>query len=361
MNIRLYMRSSASACQSARARSCIEGAFAAKSSSLASLLQKSLIKLALALVWLGASIAAAMAQDYPTKPIRLIVPAPAGGGTDILGRILGDGLTKRWQQAVVVDNRGGASGMIAGGAAAKSAPDGYTLFMVYSGILTVNPVMFKNIPYDAIKDFAPVAVFADVPNILIVHPSVPVNTVSELIKLAKAQPGKLSYASSGNGVSNHLCMELFKIMAGVDIVHVPYKGGAPAMQDLLGGREQMMFNNLVETLPHVKAGKLRALAVATATRSPAMPELPTVAESGLPGYEVSLWYGVVAPAGVPQAIVEKLNEAVHQMKQTPEVKARLAQLGADPIDYKPAEFGAVIKRKLEKWGKVVKQAGIRAD
>ncbi|MBI4189489.1 MAG: tripartite tricarboxylate transporter substrate binding protein [Betaproteobacteria bacterium] len=324
-------------------------------------LLKSLVKLAVLLVWLPGSGGVVSAQDYPSKPIRLIVPAPAGGGTDILARVLGEGLAKQWGQTVVVDNRGGASGMIAGEAAARSAPDGYTLFVVYSGILTVNPSMFKNIPYNAIKDFAPVALIADVPNILIVHPSLPATSVRELIKMAKSKPGQLTYASSGNGVSNHLAMELFKMMAGLNMVHVPYKGGAPAMQDLLGGHVQLMFNNLVEALAQVKAGRLRALAVATAARSPAVPELPTVAESGVPGYEISLWYGVVAPAGTPQAIVDKLNDVVRQMNQTPGVKARLAQLGADPIDYRPVEFSAKIKREMEKWGKVIKEAGIRAE
>ena len=302
----------------------------------------------------------ASAQDYPNRAIKMVVPAPPGGGTDILGRIVAGGISSALGQPVVVDNRGGASGMIAADAVLKAPADGYTLFMVYSGVLTVNHALFPKISYDPFKDFVPVANFAQVPNVLIVHPSVPVKSVSELIKLAKGNPGKLNYASSGNGVSNHLSMELFKQMADIKMVHVPYKGGAPAMTDLLGGQVQLMFNNLVEVTPHVKAGRVRALAVATADRTPAMPELPTVAESGLPGYETSLWYGVVAAAGIPPAIVSRLNEAIRNLQKQPDVKARLASMGAEPVSMTPAEFGAMIKREGEKWGRVVREAGIKA-
>jgi tripartite-type tricarboxylate transporter receptor subunit TctC len=298
------------------------------------------------------------AQTYPNKVIRLVVPVPAGGGTDILGRMLAEGVSKQLGQPVIIDNRGGASGMIGADLVLKAPADGYTLFMVYSAVLTVNHALFKKISYDPIKDFVPVAIFADVPNILIVHPSVPANSVAELIELAKAQPGKLNYASSGNGVMNHLSMELFKQMAGIDMLHVPYTGGAPAMIGLMGGQVQLMFNNLVEVLPHIKSGKVRALAIATAKRSPVLPDLPTVAESGVPGYETSLWYGVVAAAGTPAAIVNKLNDAIRQTQQMPEIKARLAAMGAEPVSLTPAEFGALIKREVEKWGRVVRTAGI---
>ena len=301
----------------------------------------------------------ASAQDYPTKPIKIFVPAPAGGGTDILGRMVGEGISKALGQPVVIENRGGGSGMIAADMVLKSPADGYTLFMVYSGVLTVNQALFPNITYDPVKDFAPVAIFADVPNVLIVHNSLPVKSVAELIKLAKSKPGTLNYASSGNGVSNHLAMEQFKQLAGIDMVHVPYKGGAPAMTDLLGGQVQLMFNNLVEVLPHLKSGKIRPLAVGTAKRTPALPDLPTVAESGLPGYEMQLWYGLVAPAGTPPAIVNKLNEVVRKMQEQTQVKARLFTMGADPVSMTPAEFGALIKREGEKWSRVVKQAGIK--
>jgi len=315
-----------------------------------------------AAVALGIALAlgsGAFAQDYPTKPIKIFVPAPAGGGTDILGRMVGEGISKALGQPVIIENRGGGSGMIAADMVLKSPADGYTLFMVYSGVLTVNQALFPNITYDPVKDFAPVAIFADVPNVLIVHNSLPVKSVAELVKLAKAKPGSLNYASSGNGVSNHLAMEQFKQLAGIDMVHVPYKGGAPAMTDLLGGQVQLMFNNLVEVIPHLKGGKIRALAVATPKRTPVLPDLPTVAESGVPGYEMQLWYGLVAPAGTPPAIVNKLNEVVHKMQEQTQVKAKLYTMGADPVSMSPAEFGALIKREGEKWSRVVKQAGIK--
>lgn len=300
------------------------------------------------------------AQTYPAKPIRIIVPGPAGGGTDIMTRIVAEGLVKQYGQAVVVDNRGGGAGMIGTEMAAKSAPDGYTLLMAYAGVLTVNPALFKTMAYDPIKDFTPVAMVAHVPAVLVVHPSLPVHSVADLIKLAKAKPRALNYASSGNGTSGHLCLELLKQMGGVDIVHIPYKGGAPAMADVLGGHVPVICNNLVEVLPHVNAGRLRALAISALRRSSLLPKLPTVAES-YPGFEADTWFGIVAPAGTPPAIVEKLNDTVRQIKHSPQVKERLAQMGADAIDYTPAEFAAMIKREMEKWGKVVRRAGIRPE
>jgi tripartite-type tricarboxylate transporter receptor subunit TctC len=302
-------------------------------------------------------VADASAQAYPNKAIRLVVPVPAGGGTDILGRMVAEGLAKQLGQPVIVDNRGGASGMIGADAVLKAPADGYTLLMVYSAVLTVNQSLFKKITYDPIKDFVRVAIFADVPLALLVHPSVRANSAAELIELAKAQPGILNYAAN-NGTMNHLSTELFKQMAGINMVLVPYSGDAPALIDLIGGRVQLMFINLVSSLPHVKAGKLRALAIATAKRSPVLPGLPTVAESGLPGYETTLWYGVVAAAGTPAAIVNKLNDAIRQVQQMPEIKARLATMGADPVYLTPAELGALIKRDADKWGSVVRAAGI---
>ncbi len=304
----------------------------------------------------------AIAQTYPSKYIKVFVPAPAGGGTDILARIIGQKFTESWGQQVVMDNRGGASGTIAAEMAARSAPDGYTLFMLYSGILTINPALFKKLPYDPIKDFAPVAIFAQVPNILVVHPSVPVKSVKELIALAKSKPGKLNCASSGIGVANYMCMELFKSMTGVDWVHIPYKGGAPAMIDLLGGQVQVMFNNLVELAPHLKAGKLRALAVATPKRIAALPDLPTVAEAGVPGYEVLLWYGMVAPAGTPKEIVTKLNTEIAKIQKMPDVLERLNKtFGAAPVENTPEQMGAYIKEEMAKWAKLVKEVGIQPE
>ena len=300
----------------------------------------------------------ASAEDYPTKPIKVVVPAPPGGGTDILGRMVADGISKELGQPVIVLNHGGASGMIAADIVVKSPADGYTLFMVYSGIVTVNQALFKHVRYDPVKDFAPIAMFVDVPNVLIVRSSLPVNSVAELIALAKKEPGKLKYATSGNGTSNHLAMELFKQLAGIDMVNIPYKGGAPAMTDMLGGQVDLMFNNTVEVNRHLAGGKIRALAVATSKRTPALPDLPTVAESGVPGYEMRLWYGLVAPAGVPQSIVDKLNKAVRTTQEQPEVKARLATMGAEPVALSPAEMGALIKSDGEKWSGVIQRAGI---
>ena len=300
----------------------------------------------------------AMCQKYPTKPITIFVPAPAGGGTDVLARIIGDKFTESWGQQIVVDNRGGASGMIAAELAARAKPDGYTLFFVYSGVLTQNKSLYRKLPYDPEKDFDAVAIFVSVPNILVVHPSLPVKSVPELIAYAKANPGKLNWASSGVGVSNHLAMEMFRSMAGIDVVHVPYKGGAPAMIDLLGGHVQVMFNNLVEVESHVKAGKLRALAVATTQRIDAMPELPVIADF-LPGYENTLWYGMVAPAGTPKEIISQLNAEILRIQKMPDVKKRLAETGSIPVPVTPAQMAAVIEKELAATAKTVKDAGIQ--
>jgi tripartite-type tricarboxylate transporter receptor subunit TctC len=313
-----------------------------------------------ALLGIFAAAHCSYAQTYPTKVIRLIVPGPAGGGTDIIARIVAEGLTRQYGQTVVVDNRGGGAGMIGTDAVAKSAPDGYTLLMAYAGVLTVNPALFKSMPYDPIKDFAPVAMVAQVPAVLVVHPSLPVRSVAELVKLAKTKPRSLNYASSGNGTSGHLCLELLKQMGGVDIVHIPYKGGAPAMADVLGGQVPVICNNLVEVLPQVNAGKMRALGISAASRSPLLPNVPAIAET-YPGFEADTWFGVVAPAGTPAAIVQRLHDSIRQLKESPQVKARLAQMGANAIDYTPAEFAAMIKREMDKWAKVVATAGIRPE
>jgi tripartite-type tricarboxylate transporter receptor subunit TctC len=302
--------------------------------------------------------ASAFAQDYPSRPIRLIVPASAGGGTDVLGRMVAEGIRKHLGQPVVVEFRGGASGMIGADTVLAAPHDGYTLLMSYASMLTINPAIYKKISYDPVKDFVPVAFFVDVPNALVVHPSVPANTVAELIALVKAQPGKFNYASSGTATSTHLGMERFSQMAGLKMTHVPYKGGGPAMIDLMGGVVQLYINNLVEVLPQVKAGRVRMLAIASAKRSSVVPEIPTVAESGLPGFESTLWYGVMAAAGTPAAIVNKLNEAVRQTQQEPEVRTRLATMGAETAYYTPDEFGALIRREVELWGRVVREAGI---
>jgi tripartite-type tricarboxylate transporter receptor subunit TctC len=312
------------------------------------------------LLW--ASFAATVvAQTYPAKPLRMVVPFPPGGTTDILGRVAAQKLSEALGQQVIVDNRPGAGGNIGTELVAKSPPDGYTLLTDPGSTLTINPSLFAKLPFDPLKDFAPVTILAAVPNLLVVHPSLPVRNVKELIALARAKPGQLNYASSGAGQSTHLSMELFKSMARVNMIHVAYKGSSPAITDLLGGHVLLMFDNMPSALPHAKAGKLRGIAVSTAKRSPVTPEVPTVAESGLPGFEVSVWFGVLAPAATPREIVERLNGILVKALQSPDVRERLSSQGAEPIGDTPADFTAVMKRDLVKWAKVVKDANIKLD
>ena len=300
-------------------------------------------------------------QAYPDKPIRLLIPSPPGGGTDILGRILKDGFTELWGQPVVVDNRGGASGRIAAAASAKANPDGYTLFFTYGGVLTTGPAMFGKLPYDPLVDFAPVAMMAHVPGVLVAHPSFPSKTVADLIKLAKAKPGALTAGASSIGTSSHLNMELFKLMAGVEMVVVTYPGDAPALVALLGGHVPFAFASTLVATPHLQAGKLRAIAVATSTRVSTLSEVPTIAESGLPGYEGLLFYALVAPAKTPPAVVNKLNDAVRQIKHKAAVKQLMSTLGAVPVDMTPTELGAFLKTELAKWTEVIKARGIHPE
>ncbi len=310
---------------------------------------------------LALSAALASAQSYPTKPIRIVVPFPPGGATDILARDVAQKLTEAWGQQVIVDNRPGAGGNIGSELVAKSAPDGYTLEMGTVGTHAINASLYAKMPYDHVKDFVPVILVAGVPNVLVVNPAVPVNSVAELIAYAKANPGKLNFASSGSGTSIHLSGELFKVMAGVQMTHIPYKGSAPALQDLLGGQVQLMFDNLPPSLPQIKAGKLRALAVTTATRAPALPDVPTIAEAGLPGFESSSWFGLLAPAGTPPAIVVKLNAEVAKWLATPDAKERLAKQGANAVGGSPEDFEKHIAAETVKWAKVVKDSGARVD
>jgi tripartite-type tricarboxylate transporter receptor subunit TctC len=272
---------------------------------------------------LVAVAACASAQNYPNKPIRLVVPFPAAGTTDILAREVGQRLSVTLGQPVVIDNRPGAGGNIGADIVAKSAPDGYTLLMATVGTHAINASLYSNMPYDHIKDFTPVVLVAGVPNVLEVTPSLPVKTVADLIKLAKEKPGQINFASSGNGTSIHLSGELFKSMAGVDMTHVPYKGSAPALVDLVGGQVQVMFDNVPSSIEQIKAGKLRAVAVTSAQRSPALPDVPTIAESGLPGFEASAWFGIVAPAGTPAAVVNRINADVNQWLHTPQAEEKL--------------------------------------
>jgi tripartite-type tricarboxylate transporter receptor subunit TctC len=315
----------------------------------------------LALLVMTSIIGAASAQPYPDKPIRMVVPFPAGGTTDILARAVAQKLSESLGQQVIVDNKPGAGGNIGAQEVARSAPDGYTLVMGTVGTHAINPSLYKKMPYDHVKDFAPVSLVASVPNLLVVHPSVPVNSVKELIAYAKANPGKLNFASSGNGTSIHLSGELFKTMTGVQMTHVPYKGSAPAVTDLLGGQVQVMFDNMPSALPHAKAGKLKPLAVTSAKRFPGTPDIPTMAESGVPGYEASSWFGVLAPAGTPKEIVNKLSTEIAKALKTPEMKKKLEEQGAEAVGSTPEEFAAHIKAETAKWAKVVKESGATVD
>jgi tripartite-type tricarboxylate transporter receptor subunit TctC len=305
--------------------------------------------------------AGAWAQAYPTRPIRLVVPFPPAGTTDILARAVAQRLSVSLGQSVIIDNRPGAAGNIGSDLVAKSAPDGYTLLMGTVGTHAINPSLYGKMPYDHVKDFVPIVLVAGVPNVLEVTPSLPVNSVADLIKLAKEKPGQLNFASSGSGTSIHLSGELFKTMAGVDMMHVPYKGSAPALTDLMGGQVQLMFDNLPSSLAQIKAGKLRAIAVTSAQRAPALPNVPTIAESGLPGFEASSWFGLLAPAGTPAAVVARINADVNQWLQTAEAKESLLAQGAIPAGGTPEQFAAHIRAETEKWAKVVKVSGAKVD
>jgi tripartite-type tricarboxylate transporter receptor subunit TctC len=301
------------------------------------------------------------AASYPAKPIRLVVPFPAGGTTDILARAVAQKLSEAWGQQVIVDNRPGAGGNIGSDLVAKSAPDGYTLLMGTVGTHAINPSLYAKMPYDHVKDFAPVILVAGVPNVLVVNPSLPVHSVQELIAYAKANPGKLNFASSGNGTSIHLSGELFKTMTGVQMTHIPYKGSAPALTDLVGGQVELMFDNLPSSLPFIKAGRLRALAVTSGTRAAALPDLPTLAESGLAGFEASSWFGVLAPAGTPRDIVAKLNGAIATWLASPEAREKLSSQGAIAAGGTPDAFARHIAAETVKWAKVVKASGAHVD
>jgi tripartite-type tricarboxylate transporter receptor subunit TctC len=300
----------------------------------------------------------AAAQQYPSRPIRLIVPSTPGGSVDTLARTIGPKLSERWGQQVIVDNRGGAGGVIAAELTAKALPDGYLLMLGTIASLATNVSLQKKLPYDPVRDFAAVSLVATQNLMLVIHPSVPAKSVRELVRFAKAQSGKLSFASAGNGTGSHLSGELFKQLAGVDILHIPYKGVQPAMVDVISGQVAINFPSILTALAHVRSGRVRALAVTGASRTRAAPELPTMQEAGVKGYESATWYGVVAPAGTPQDIVTRLSTEVAAIVKQPDTNERLSREGADPVGSSPQEFGRFMQFEIEKWRKVIRAAGI---
>jgi tripartite-type tricarboxylate transporter receptor subunit TctC len=318
------------------------------------------MRIALLLILLAA-MAQAAAQTYPDKPVRLIVPLSAGSAVDTLARIPAQKLAELWGQQVVVDNRVGANGIIGTEAAAKAAPDGYTLLLTNDAALATSPALYPKLPYDPLRDFAPISLAASIPVILVAHVSQPFTTVKELIDYAKANPGKLHYGSGGNGSAQHVPMEMFKQAAGVDLVHVPYKGLAPAFNDVVAGQIPLMFAGLSNTPAHIKAGRIRALAIGSARRSSAMPELPTMQEAGVAGFDYSAWAGFLAPAGTPAPIVQKVNADLVKVLALPDVREKLTALGFELAPGTPAEFGEMIKREMAKVARVVKEARIRVD
>ena len=310
---------------------------------------------------LAAATSGSSAQSYPNRPVRILVPFPAGAGVDIVARMLGLPLTDLWGQAAVVDNRPGAGGTIACELAAKAAPDGYTLLLGNISTFAMAPSLYKKVNYDPVQSFAPITLVNTSANVLVAHPSLPAATTQALIALAKAKPGQINYASAGSGTSPHLAAELFKSMAGVDLVHVPYKGSPQALTDLLGGQTQIMFASLVSALPHIRQARLRALGVTSLKRAAALPDLPAISEAGLRGYDVSVWMGIVAPAGTPPAIIAQLNRQIAALLQSPDIRERLAVQGLEAASNSPAEFRSYIASEVRKWAVVIKQAGVVAD
>jgi tripartite-type tricarboxylate transporter receptor subunit TctC len=299
------------------------------------------------------------AQVYPAKPIRLIVPFPPGGSTTIVARIIGQKLTESWGQQVVVDNRGGGNTIIGSDAMVKAAPDGYTLLHVTSTHV-INPSLLKT-PYDAVKDFAPVATVVGTETLMVVNPSVPANNLQEFIALAKSRPGQLNFASSGSGTTNHLAVELFSILAGIKMQHIPHKGAGPAITDLIAGQVQMFTNNALPLTPFVKSGRIRALAVSGESRLLSLPEVPTFTEAGLPGYEVKSWQGILAPARTPQAVIDRLSQEIARILRTPGVRDNLFAMGADPFINTSQQFGALIKVEIVKYAKLIRETGIKIE
>jgi tripartite-type tricarboxylate transporter receptor subunit TctC len=308
-----------------------------------------------------ATASIAHAQTFPGKSIRLICPFPPGGAVDIASRAIANEMSKTLGQPVVVENKPGAGGNIGGAEAARSAPDGYTMFMTTSGINAINPALYSKMPFDPNKDLVPVSALVSLNNVLVLHPSVPAKSVAEVIAMAKAQPGKLNYASSGSGTSIHMSGEMFKHLTQVDILHIPYKGSAPAVTDLLGGQVMMMFDNIPSALPHIKSGKLRALATTGAKRDATLPDLPTVAEAGVVGYESGVWFGLAVPAGTPREVIAKLNAEAVKGTRSPDFVTRMTSLGYNIIGSTPEQMTEMLKKEVATWGPIVKASGAKAD
>jgi tripartite-type tricarboxylate transporter receptor subunit TctC len=307
------------------------------------------------------ALAAGAGDTVPSRPVRIIVPFTPGGSTDILARAIGQKLSEIWGQPVVVENKPGAGGNVGVEFVAKSAPDGYVIVMGHIGTFAANPSLYKPLPYDPVKDFAPITLVANVPNVLVVGPAVQSRTLGELIAYAKANPGKLDYGSGGNGSAAHLATEYFKLQTGVSMQHVPYKGTAPAIADLLGGQIGLIITGAPPLMPHLRSGKLRALAVASPKRLAILPDVPTVAESGYPGFSAVQWYGLFAPAGTPKDVVARINRDTIRALRDPGVAERLASEGAEPVGDTPEQFGAFVKSEIELWGKVIRESGAKVD
>ena len=304
----------------------------------------------------------AHAQAYPNKPVRMVVGFPPGGGTDVVARIITPKLSENLGQPVVIENRPGATGTVAAAMVAKSPADGYTIMMGHVSVNAIAPSLFPNLQYDVIKDFAPITLAASVPHFIVVHPSLPVNSIRELIAYAKARPGKLSFPSAGNGSTPHLSGEMFKSMTGIDLVHVPYKGTGQSIQDLLAGQHQVAFDTVPASTPYVRSGRMRVLAVSSAKRLADSPDVPTVEEAGVPGYQINTWYGVFAPAGTPEPIVNRLHAEIAKAMHSPETRSRLAELGADGTETRsPEEFAAIVRADTVRYAKIIRDAGLKMD
>ena len=314
-----------------------------------------------AIACIAASAPVLSQNSYPTKPIRLVVPFVPGGSTDLIARIMGQKLDEALGQQVVVENRAGAGGNIGVEYVAKSAPDGYTLIFGHIGTFGFGPSLYQKLPYDPVKDFAPITLFAMVPNMLVVHPALPAKTVKELIALAKARPGQMNYGSSGNGSASHLATEYFKLLSKTDIIAIPYKGTGPLVTDLIAGQTSLTITGVPPLYPFVQSGRLRGIAVGSVKRLALMPDLPTIAEAGVPGYESSTWFGPLAPAKTPREIILRLNTELLKILQRPDIKARFASEGAEGLGSTPEEFGTYIKSEIDRWGRVIKAAGVRPE